>query len=124
MRLLSMASGASSNDDDVLARRIGRNRTSSVATMPLAPIEGSAAAQEVSLALIQAPQPKRDHRKFDRERPRQYLDWNDFQTYMEDAFEGDRPEIIDDLIKYLTGIDLKSAKQFIREEDEFKTMTV
>ena len=92
--------------------------------MPFAPIEGSAAAEEVSLALIQQPLPKRDHRKFDRERPRQYLDWNDFQTYMEDAFEGDRPEIIDDLVKYLTGIDLKSTKQSIREEDEFKTMSV
>ena len=119
-----MASATSSNDEDVFARRAGRNRTGSLATMPCAPIEGSAAAEEVSLALIQAPQPKRDHRKYDRERPKQYLDWNDFQTYMEDAFEGDRPEIIDDLVKYLTGIDLKSAKQSIREEDEFKTMAV
>ena len=121
---MSMASATSSNDDDVFALRAGRNRTSSLATMPFAPIEGSAAAEEVSLALIQQPLPKRDHRKFDRERPRQYLDWNDFQTYMEDAFEGDRPEIIDDLVKYLTGIDLKSTKQSIREEDEFKTMSV
>ena len=119
---MSMVSAGSSNDDDNLARRAFR--TSSVGTMPFSPIEGSAAAEEVSLALIQQPLPKRDHRKFDRERPKQYMDWNDFQTYMEDAFEGDRPEIIDDLVKYLTGIDLKSAKQSIREEDEYKIMSV
>lgn len=65
------------------------------------------------------PTQKKDHRKFDKEKPKPFLDWNDFLHYMDEAFEGDRPEIIDDLIYHLSGIEMAPAKQSIREEDEY-----
>jgi hypothetical protein len=38
---------------------------------------------------------------------------------MADAFPGDRPAIIDDLVKHLTDVELFSIKLSINEEEEF-----
>lgn len=66
------------------------------------------------------PPQKRDHRKFDKDRPRPYLDWNEFHAFMDEHIEEDRPAIVDDIILHLTGVELAPVKQAIREEDEFK----
>ena len=66
-----------------------------------------------------APTTKKDHRKFDKERPKPFLDINDFLYYMDEAIPGERPEIVDDIVWHLTGCELAPVKQSIREEDEF-----
>jgi hypothetical protein len=33
------------------------------------------------------PAQKKDHRKFDKDRPKPYLDWNDFLSYMDEQQE-------------------------------------
>jgi len=38
---------------------------------------------------------------------------------MADAFPGDRPSIIDDLVQHLTGVQMVSTKQSINEADEY-----
>lgn len=53
------------------------------------------------LAAIQVQ--KRDHRKFDKERPKPFLDMSDFVGAMDELIEGDRPEIVDNLVEHLTG---------------------
>ena len=65
-------------------------------------------------------QKQRDHRKYDKDRPKPYLDWNDFYTFMDENLEDDRPSIIDDIVYHLTGVELAPVKQAIREEDEYK----
>lgn len=69
---------------------------------------------------------QRDHRKFDKEKPKPYLDFPEFLAYMlEDqspsagGVEGERPIIVDDIVHHLTGIEFQPVKQSIREEDEF-----
>ena len=69
---------------------------------------------------------QRDHRKFDKEKPRPYLDFPEFLAYMlEDpspaagGAEGERPILVDDIVHHLTGIEFQPVKQSIREEDEF-----
>ena len=44
---------------------------------------------------------------------------NDFLNAMDDIIPGDRPEIVDNLIEHLTGVQMQQVKQSIREEDEF-----
>ena len=39
-----------------------------------------------------------------------YLDFQDFMYYMDDVFEGDRPELCDDLVFHLTGVEMKQTK--------------
>jgi len=65
------------------------------------------------------PAPKRDHRKFDKENPVPYLDLSDFMQFMDEAFEGERPELVDDLVFHLTGVEMVPMKQSIREDEEF-----
>ena len=69
------------------------------------------------------PVQKRDHRKFDKEKPKPFLDMNDFTAAMDELIEGDRPEIVDNLVEHLTGVQLHPVKQSIREEDEFAFKT-
>lgn len=69
--------------------------------------------------LLMPPVPKRDHRKFDKEKPMPYLDLHDFMQFMDEAFEGERPELVDDLVYHLTGVEMMPMKQSIREDDEF-----
>ena len=38
---------------------------------------------------------------------------------MDENTEGERPELIDDLVQHLTGVSMTSQKQLIREDDEF-----
>ena len=63
---------------------------------------------------------KRDHRKFDSDNPKDYLNWKEFVALMEEQLDGDRLPLIDDLIYYLTGVKLAPAKERIREEEEHK----
>ena len=53
---------------------------------------------------------KRDHRRFDKEKPKPYLDWSDFYNFMDDQLDGERPGIIDDIIRHLTGVELTAVK--------------
>ena len=66
------------------------------------------------------PAAKKDHRKFDNDNPRDYLNWKDFKDLMEEQLDGDRLDLIDDLIYYLTGVKLAPAKERIHEEEEHK----
>lgn len=56
----------------------------------------------------------KDHRKFDKDKPKPYLDWNDFLAYMtgDQALvsvaggdNNERPSIVNDIIQHLTGIE-------------------
>ena len=38
---------------------------------------------------------------------------------MDEVIEGDRPEIVDNLVEHLTGVQMQQVKLSIREEDEF-----
>lgn len=66
------------------------------------------------------PQKMKDHRRFDKDRPKPYLDFNDFFAYMDENLEDDRPAIVDDVVFHLTGVELAPVKQTIKEEDEYK----
>ena len=48
---------------------------------------------------------------------------NDFTAAMDELIEGDRPEIVDNLVEHLTGVQMQQVKQSIREEDEFAFKT-
>ena len=50
------------------------------------------------------PVQKRDHRKYDKEKPKPYLDMSDFTAALDELIEGDRPEIVDNLVEHLTGV--------------------
>lgn len=53
---------------------------------------------------------KKDHRKFDKDRPKPYLDENEFCAAMEEWLDGERPAIVDDIILHLTGVELTQVK--------------
>jgi len=98
----SMMSGNSSEDRDSIARRTNQSRTSGMAQANLFSSmddsnQGSFAAMQVQ---------KRDHRKYDKERPKPYLDFNDFLVAIGELIEGERPEIVDNLVEHLTGIQM------------------
>lgn len=96
----SMMSGNSSEDRDSIARRTNQSRTSNMAQANL-----YASMEETNQnGFAGIPAQKRDHRKYDRERPRPFLDWSDFLGAMDELIGGDRPEIVDNLVEHLTGI--------------------
>lgn len=43
---------------------------------------------------------------------------------MDEIYDGERPEIIDNLVEHLTGIKYEPVKQSIREGEEFKAPTM
>lgn len=47
------------------------------------------------------------------------MEKEDFFYYMDDVF-GERPELIDDLVYHLTGIEMLPVKQFISENAELE----
>jgi len=53
---------------------------------------------------------KKDHRKFDKDRPKPFLDENEFCAAMEEWLDGERPAIVDDIILHLTGVELTQVK--------------
>jgi len=115
----SMLSASSNEDRDSIARRTGgamnvsSRNNSTLQSMPMGE------TRKKDDFLLQAPAPKKDHRRFDKEKPRTFLDLNDFMFYMDETFEGERPELIDDLVYHLTGVEMMPMKQSIREDDEF-----
>ena len=64
---------------------------------------------------------KKDHRKYDKDKDKDKpsLNEQEFISLMADAFPGDRPSIIDDLVQHLTGVQMVSTKQSINEADEY-----
>ena len=107
---------ASSNEErDSIARRTNQSRNSHLASNLITSMDDQGASNFGP----GAPTVKKDHRKFDKEKPKPFLDWNDFLYYMDESIQGDRPEIIDDIVYHLTGVELVPLKQSIREEDEF-----
>ena len=109
----SMMSASSNEELESLTRRNTQMNSSRQTSTMITSVDAAPSR------VLRTP-PKKDHRKFDKERPKPFLDWNDFLHYMDDAFQGDRPEIVDDLVYHLTGIEIAPAKQSIREEDEYK----
>ena len=106
---------ASSNEErDSNARRTTQSRTSGLASNMFSGMDDGSPAN-----FIQPPTQKRDHRKYDKERPKPHLDWSDFLACADELIEGDRPEIVDNLVEHLTGVRLEAVKQRISEEEEY-----
>ena len=61
---------------------------------------------------VRDPRKHLDHRKYDKDKPKPYLDWSEFLAYMlEDqqssatsGSDSERPAIVADIIHHLTGI--------------------
>ena len=77
----SMMSVSSNDEKDSIARRTNQSRNNS--TLAGAMMIGSM-DETAGTALIGAPQPKKDHRKYDKDKDLPYLSWNEFLTYMDD----------------------------------------
>ena len=104
-----MMSISSSEERDSIARRTqGQMNTTLRGGTTMTSHIGDRRQNEDLLRM--PPVPKRDHRKFDKDNPMPYLDFNDFMGFMDDAFEGDRPELCDDLVFHLTGVEMKPMK--------------
>ena len=82
----SLMSASSNEDRDSIARKTSQSRNSHVfQTAVNTSIES--AAGNINVFLGSEPVPKKDHRKYDKERPKPYLDWNDFLSYMDEHLE-------------------------------------
>jgi hypothetical protein len=78
---------ASSNEDrDSIARKTSQSRNSHVfQTAVSTSMENT--TNSPNLFLGAEPVQKKDHRRYDKERPKPYLDWNDFLSYMDEHLE-------------------------------------
>ena len=97
-----MMSGNSSEDRDSIARRTNQSKASNIGQSNIYASMEETNQGGFAAMLVQ----KRDHRKFDKEKPKPFLDWTDFMGAMDELIEGDRPEIVDNLVEHLTGLSI------------------
>ena len=112
-----MMSASSNEDRESIARRTTQSRNNSTLANNLtASMDGG----NKGFSLMQSAQ-KKDHRKYDKDKDKDKpsLNEQEFISLMADAFPGDRPSIIDDLVQHLTGVQMVSTKQSINEADEY-----
>ena len=113
-----MLSGSSNEERDSIARRTGGINVSSRNNSNLQHGSMGPRNKKDDQRPI-TPTKRPDHRKFIVASKRPFLNLEDFMFYMDEAFEGERPELIDDLVHHLTGVEMQPMKQSIREDDEF-----
>lgn len=104
----SMMSASSNEDRDSIARRTTQSRNNSTMANNLT---ASMDGPSKGFSLMQSAQ-KKDHRKYDKDKDKDKpsLNESEFINLMADAFPGDRPSIIDDLVQHLTGVQMVSTK--------------
>ena len=111
-----MLSASSNEERDSIARRTGGMNVSSRNNSTLQTMGASKKKDDQRLA---TPSKRPDHRKTYKANSKVFLTEQDFLSYMDEMFEGERPELIDDLVYHMTGVEMVPIKQSIREDDEF-----